>query len=238
MHPDFDRFSESYRDDVQRSIGFLGQDHDFFVRHKVGHLLRLTERWVGDPAGLTALDVGCGIGLTDRYLTDRFGDVHGVDVSPRSLAVAREAHPSVRYQVYDGATLPFPDGSVDVSFAIGVLHHVPVSARGAFVAEMARVTASGGLAVVFEHNPYNPLTRLAVDRCDFDEGVIIPSKRSTTRLFRANGVRVIEGPYVLFFPWAFPGSTGLERSLRWLPLGAQYVVAGRPGWTGRAGPGG
>jgi SAM-dependent methyltransferase len=227
MHSDFDRYSDTYRDDVQRSIGFLGQDHDFFVRHKVGQLLRLTRRWVGEPKDLSILDVGCGIGLTDGYLAERFGSVLGVDVSEESLAIAKDANPTATYQAYDGETLPFSDGSIDVTFAVGVLHHVPVSARSRFIREMGRVTAPSGLAVVLEHNPYNPLTRLAVDRCDFDEGVILPSKRFTTALFRANGLRIVEAPYVLFFPLRGRVFRAGERGLGWLPLGAQYVVAGR-----------
>jgi SAM-dependent methyltransferase len=226
MHSDFDRYSDSYRDDVQRSIGFLGQNHDFFVRHKVGHLLRLSRRWVGEPKDLSILDVGCGIGLIDRYLVEGFGSVTAVDVSEESLAVARDANPTVTYQAYDGESLPFSDSSFDVTFAIGVLHHVPVSVRSGFVREMGRVTAPAGLAVVLEHNPYNPLTRMAVDRCDFDEGVILPSKRFTSALFRANGLRLVEDPYILFFPWSFPGSGRLENVLGWAPLGAQYIVAG------------
>ena len=68
MHPDFDRYSYDYRGHVKRSIGFLGHDHDFFVRHKVGHLLRLTRRWVGLPEDLTILDVGCGLGQFTRRI--------------------------------------------------------------------------------------------------------------------------------------------------------------------------
>ena len=41
----------------------------------------------------------------------------------------------------------------------------------AFVAELARVVRPGGLVVVFEHNPLNPLTRLVVSRVTFDDGV-------------------------------------------------------------------
>ena len=228
MHPDFDRYSASYREHVQRSIGFLGQDHEFFVSHKVGHLLRLSRRWVGDPRERSVLDVGCGVGLIDRHLTGAFRRVQGVDVSAESLAVASESNPGVRYDLYDGRTLPFDDGSFDVTFAAGVLHHDAVAERAAFIREMARATARNGLAVVFEHNPYNPLTRLAVDRCPFDEGVILPSRRATIRLFETAGLRLIENPYVLFAPWTFPGSAAMERALRWAPFGAQFVVAGRP----------
>lgn len=229
MHPDFDRYSGTYRDDVQRSIGFIGQDHDFFVRHKVRQLERLARRWIGDPGELSALDVGCGIGLVDGYLLDTFRDVRGVDVSDESLKVAADRNPRATYASYDGTALPVEDGSVDLAFAIGVLHHVPVSGRPAFVAELHRVTSGRGLVVILEHNPLNPLTRLAVRRCDFDEDVILPSRGYTKRLFEANDLRVVEEPYVLFLPWGPPGAARLERALRWMPLGAQYVVAGRPG---------
>ena len=137
-------------------------------------------------------------------------------------------NPGVTYQDYDGTTLPVPDASFDLTFAIGVLHHVPVRLRASFLDEARRATAPGGLVVVLEHNPLNPLTRLAVQRCDFDEDVILPSRGLTTRLFRRSRLSVVEEPYVLFVPWRFPGSDAIERGLRWLPLGAQYVVAGRP----------
>jgi SAM-dependent methyltransferase len=227
MHPDFDAHSGTYREDVQRSIGFLGQDHEFFVRHKVRHLLRLTRRWVGEPSRLAAVDVGCGVGVTDRHLAGTFGRLQGVDVSEESLKVAATSNPSVRYDAYDGERLPYPDGAFDVSFAVGVLHHVAPPDRAHFIREMARVTARRGLVVVFEHNPFNPLTRLAVDRCDFDRGVTLASKRSTRRMFAGGGLNVVEDPYVLFLPWSFPGSATLERWLRWFPLGAQHIVAGR-----------
>jgi SAM-dependent methyltransferase len=229
MHPDFDRYSDGYREQVQRSIGFLGQDHGFFVRHKVRHLVRLTRRWVGEPLHLSALDVGCGVGLTDSHLTGVFGRVHGVDVSRGSLALAAQANPTVRYQGYDGERLPFADDAFDVSFAIGVVNNVTVPDRERFIREMGRVTRSDGLVVVFEHNPYNPLTRLAVDRCEFDDGVTLASRRSTSRFFAGGGMELVHQAYVLFFPWAFPGSSRVERWLRWLPLGAQHIVAGRRG---------
>ena len=57
---------------------------------------------------------------------------------------------------------PFGEGAFDVSFAVCVLHHVPPPQRLALVSEMARVTRPGGTVAIFEHNPWNPLTRRAV----------------------------------------------------------------------------
>ena len=61
--------------------------------------------------------------------------------------------------------MPVPDASVDVVFAICVVHHVPPAHWGAFAAEMARVLRPGGVAAIFEHNPLNPVTRRVVSNC-------------------------------------------------------------------------
>ena len=116
--------------------------------------------------------MGCGVGLTHGSLS-RIGKLHGVDVSPSSIERARAANPDVEYAVADAASLPYDDAAFDVSFAVGLLHHVPVDVRDAVVRELVRV--SRRLTVVFEHNPRNPLTRLAVARCEFDDDAILLS---------------------------------------------------------------
>ena len=70
----FDAYADSYGDAVQRSIDFAGVEHDFFTRRKAEHLLDLTRRLLGPPEQVRALDVGCGVGATDRYLTGTLGD--------------------------------------------------------------------------------------------------------------------------------------------------------------------
>ena len=124
---------------------------------------------MGDPAGLFALDVGCGVGLTDRHLTGQFGSLTGTDVSPGVLETAASDNPGVRYELADRDRLPFEDGEFDLAFAVCVVQVLPPAERPRFVAELARVTRPDGLVVVFEHNPYNPLTRLVVRRCEFGE---------------------------------------------------------------------
>src|SRR2546430_16092481 len=107
------------------------------------------------------------------------------------------------------------------------MHNVAHSPRSNLVEEMAHVTTPHGLVVILEHNPLNPLTRLAVSRCDFDEDVILLSKRATKRLFRTHALSVMDEAYILFFPWSFPGADRFEALLGVVPLGAQYFVAGR-----------
>lgn len=221
----FDEYRDSYREDVERSISFARHDLAFFTESKANHLLDVVRHRRGAPSTLTALDVGCGVGTTDKYLVSQFRKLHGVDVAPGVVAAAATANPSVEYEVSDGETLPYEDGSFDVAFTICVLHHVPRGGRRRFVEELRRVTRPGGLVLVFEHNPFNPLTRLAVSRCEFDRDATLVSLRATSRLASAAGLEPVESRYILFFPWRAPALQRLESRLSRLPLGAQYLVA-------------
>ncbi len=233
----FDAYKDTYRDEVQKAIAFAGQDVDFFTRAKVNHLLDLSRRLLGEPKNLRVLDVGCGVGLTDRYLLPHFRALSGVDISGESVQVAARNNPDGRYQTYAGDVLPFRDDTFDLVFAICVMHHVPPAGWPPFVQEMQRVVRPGGLTVVFEHNPNNPLTRRAVNRCPFDADAVLLRLGTTKRLFRQAGLELLERRYILFFPWEAPVFKQLERGLGGLPLGGQYYVVGRKPFTaGEAAP--
>jgi SAM-dependent methyltransferase len=222
---EFDRFDQTYEAELDDAISFAGQEHAFYVDAKARRLLELARRRLGERP-LRVLDVGCGVGLTDARLVAHVDDLVGVDVSEGMVERARAAVPAATYELYDGSRLPFADGEFDLAFAICVLHHVDVPDRRPLLAEMARVTRPDGLVAVFEHNPLNPLTRRVVRNCAFDEGVTLIGRSELEQLFRAAGLRVEHGEYLLFFPWR---ADALERRLTRLPIGAQYVVAGRPG---------
>jgi SAM-dependent methyltransferase len=227
MSQDFDRFHDSYGEAVRRSIAFSGQDVAFFTDVKADLLVDAVRRALADPMKVSVLDVGCGVGLTDAAIGARFGSLSGVDVSEASIRSARATNPTVDYRAYDGRVLPYDDDAFDAAFAICVVHHVEPPARRGFITEVARVVRPGGIAIVIEHNPYNPLTRMAVARCDFDDGVVLSRRRETERLMGSAGLDVVTSSYVLFFPWRVATLRRIEGGLGWLPLGAQYLVAGR-----------
>jgi SAM-dependent methyltransferase len=227
-HTDYDRYRDRYREELDQAVSFAGASHDFFTRAKADELARLARRHLGDPGQLEALDVGCGIGLTDRHLAGRFRALTGTDVSPGVLETAARENPGVRYELAERGRLPFDDNAFDLAFAVCVIQVVPSTERPRFVAELARVTRPGGLIVVFEHNPFNPLTRLVVRRCEFGEDARMLGMAEAERLLRENGVKPIDRGFLLVFPSRRERVLALERSLRRLPLGAQYYVAGRP----------
>ena len=143
------------------------------------------------------------------------------------LETAARANPGVRYELAERDRLPFPDGKFDLAFAVCVVQVLPPAERPRFVAELARVTRHGGLVVVFEHNPLNPLTRLVVRRCEFGEDARMLRMAEAERLFRENGVAPVDRGYLLLFPSRRRRVLAVERALRRLPLGAQYYLAGR-----------
>lgn len=226
--PMYDEYRDRYVDDLDAAVRFSGKDHEFFTGRKADELLDLALRNVGPPDRLNALDAGCGIGLTDAYLTHRFASLTGVDVSPGVLERAAQRNPGVRYELYDGERLPFADETFDVTFTAGVVQVLSAERRPAFVGELGRVTTRGGIVVVFEHNPYNPLTRLAVRRFTLGHDARMLSARQLVSLLGRAGLAELERAHILLLPSDHRVARSLERRLRRLPFGAQYVIVARP----------
>ena len=225
MNASFDRYRDSYADEVDRAIAFAGTDSAFFAELKAADLVALARRHLGDLGGVRVLDYGCGTGTLDALVSPHVGGVTGIDVSSALVEVARAANSDVEYLHYDGETIPYPNGSFDLAFASCVFHHIDAEEQPPAAAELARVLRPGGIVAIYEHNPLNPLTRLAVSRCKFNEGVELLSPAGTARLLRVAGLTPIESRHIAFFPWRGGALRAAERALARLPLGAQHVVA-------------
>jgi SAM-dependent methyltransferase len=220
-----DAHASSYEEDIRRAIGFAGRDHRFFVEAKAKRLLEVAERHLGGLGDTSALDVGCGPGYTDSVLAGRLGELHGTDLSPAMLDRARETNPEVRYELAQAGRLPYADGRFDLVFGICVLHHVAAAERPGFCGELRRVARPGGLVVVFEHNPWHPLVRLAVHRCPFDEEAELVGRAEVRRLLAGTPLALVEDGFLLVTPWRGRVFARLDRALRSVPVGAQYLVA-------------
>jgi ubiquinone/menaquinone biosynthesis C-methylase UbiE len=170
------------------------------------------------------LDVGCGTGTTDQFLVSRVGNLDGVDISEEMLEKARVNVPSGTFRWYDGDKLPFRDESFDVVLAICVLHHVPISQRFKLISEMVRVTRSHGVVAIFEHNPLNPMTRHAVNSCELDHDAMLVLPRETLRLLKDAAQCQPHHHHYLFSPFGGEVGRALDRRLRRLPVGGQYVA--------------
>jgi 2-polyprenyl-6-hydroxyphenyl methylase / 3-demethylubiquinone-9 3-methyltransferase len=91
------------------------------------------------------LDVGCGGGFLANDLATRGHRVTGIDLSPESLAIAREHDETgtVNYREGDAAAPDFAPASFDCVCALDLLEHV--ESPEAVVAGAARMLRPGGI---------------------------------------------------------------------------------------------
>lgn len=221
----FDKFSRTYSQNIDDSIAVFGKGHDFFVRSKATILNDLLAQKKADlPTRI--LDVGCGTGLIHKYMAGSNRDIHGIDVSVDSIAVAKEDNPTINYRTYDGDVLPYESESFDLVYAICVMHHVPPAQWRNFVNEMNRVLKPGGTAVVIEHNPFNPATQWVVKNSELDIGAVLLKPRVLQNFFRSAGMDNTKIDYIQFTPFEGGFFRKLDRWLAGVPIGAQYMATG------------
>ncbi len=226
---EFDVYSETYREQHQTSLAFSGFDVDYFANYKA-EIVRATCDHLGVyPTSI--LDFGAGVGNNAEPLSFQFPDVSimCVDVSEESLRqCAKRDLPNVTVQVYDGVQLPFPDNSIDLAFTACVFHHIPEAQHESLLAEIRRCLAPQGVMILFEHNPLNPLTQIAVARCPFDENAVLIGSCAMRSRFRKAGFKNIRSRFRIFFPKFLAKFNRFERWLEAIPLGGQYYVVARP----------
>jgi SAM-dependent methyltransferase len=222
---DFDEYSSDYSRRVDDALPLSDCDHDFFLTEKADHFLRLLSN-LGPTESMRVLDVGCGVGLVEQRLSRKVKKIVGVDLGVATLRTAVKNAPDASALAYDGLQLPLRANSFDAALAICVLHHVPQAARGDLIREIARTVRPGGFVAVFEHNPWNPVTRYVVNRCEFDRGVALLSAPVSVGLLRGARLTSTQWRFLFFFPWLGRLWRAIESYLEWLPLGAQYVSVG------------
>ena len=224
---EFDAFASHY--DAGMSDPFkriIGGDADTFLEHKADWLLRTLA-----PSG-RLLDFGCGNGRFLRALRRRGGllDLAGYDASAGMIDAARRqwdsGPPPVLHHLAPSGQVPFADREFDMVTAVCVLHHIRPSSRLRVVREMARVLKSGGVLVIFEHNPLNPVTRWLVRRAPIDAAAILLSAEESAKLLREARVVHRRTDYILFFPPRWRRLWRLEPLLARLPVGGQYMTVG------------
>lgn len=225
MSAEFDAVADDYREQHAASIRLSGEEPDFFARYKIEATAHALTAQGVTPQRI--LDFGAGVGNSLPHLQELFpqADVTCLDVSARSLELCRDrALRHVELLHSNDGTIAAEDARFDLVFTACVFHHIDPATHVAHLREIRRVLAPTGRLVLFEHNPWNPLTQHAVRTCEFDRDAILISAPEMRRRFRAAGFADIAVDYRMFFPAALAALRPLERGLGWLPLGAQYSI--------------
>jgi len=212
----FDAYARDYQHLHAESVAIAGEETDYFARYKVDCMLR-----AGVKPEQPTLDFGCGIGNTVVQLVERFSHVHGYEPSKLSAERARERAPKAA--IYDELSA-IPKSSFSVAVLSCVLHHVSPADRLGLMRQVLQALEPGGRLFVFEHNPWNPLTRRAVSACPFDDDAILLSPFEVRRLLRESGFGQVSLDYIVFFPKFLAFLRPLEPRLARVPIGAQTMT--------------
>lgn len=119
----------------------MGQDKSFYDRYWADSHIKINpfdhppEEWTPDNfqyhwdffkpfARGAILDYGCGRGDFTQLLKPYGSSVHGVDISEKALATARQLNPDIDFRLLTDATLPYQDDFFDSIVSVDVLEHI------------------------------------------------------------------------------------------------------------------
>jgi SAM-dependent methyltransferase len=231
---EFDVHADGYDAGMDNKLKALaGDSADDFVAVKVQWLLR---RWPELRANTTwsILDYGCGTATLLRLMRGAGIEARltGTDVSAGMLAEAARTWPAgsapPMLHQQNGAATGLPSGSFDLVIISAVLHHVAMPERNAVYAELHRLLQPDGRLVVFEHNPWNPVTRYVVSHTPIDRNAVLLPPPEVTAALAGGGWRDVRASHLMFLPPRLGVlAKAAEQMFGWLPIGGQYAVTAR-----------
>ena len=93
-------------------------------------------------------DLGCGPGHVTAHLNALGPATFGIDLSPEMIALARQAHPDLRFDEGSMTALDLADGSLGGVLANFSVIHTPPAQVPVVFAEFGRVLAPGGYLLI------------------------------------------------------------------------------------------
>lgn len=221
---DFNKFADEYEKILQDDLQFFGEENGYFAEYKV----EVVEKTVSSSPG-KILEYGCGIGLNLRYFKKYFPDsqLFGCDISEKSIDIAASQNSNAKFFLIDKDITDQHKENFDLIFVSCVFHHIAPELREDSIKQINKLLRPGGQIYIFEHNPYNPVTRKIVRDCVWDKDAILLKAKETNDLLQMGGFEITEKKYTLFFPAQLSFMRPLEKILGNIPLGGQYYIKAR-----------
>jgi ubiquinone/menaquinone biosynthesis C-methylase UbiE len=226
IEAEFDKFAESYYEQHKSNIAITGELPEYFSEYKVSGLADVAEKY--NVFTQNIVDFGCGVGNSVPHFRKYFpsSNLSCLDVSSRSIEIAKNRYgEGEKYNLIKDGNIPLEDASQDMAFSACVFHHIPHAEHQHWLCELNRIVRPGGMLIIYEHNPLNPLTLHAVNTCPLDENAELIRGGELRRRVMQAGWGYASIDYCLFFPSFLRLLRPLEKKLGWLALGAQYRLS-------------
>jgi SAM-dependent methyltransferase len=216
---DFDEYIENYNSLLSDATNFFSSSEEYFAKYKVSIAKRVVQNNLGN-----ILEYGCGIGRNLPYLREAFPgtSLFGSDIAVASLDLAAKENPEINFFCEDGKVEMAE--KFDLIFVAGVFHHVALAERQEVSKILFDRLRPNGTLIIFEHNPFNPVTCKIVNDCPYDNDALLLKPKELKNLLSNSGFSEVSSYFCLFFPPKFKKFLAYEKILSWLPLGGQYYV--------------
>jgi UDP-N-acetylglucosamine--N-acetylmuramyl-(pentapeptide) pyrophosphoryl-undecaprenol N-acetylglucosamine transferase len=149
---------------------------------------KLIDRLPGERKKLVVLDIGSGIGRMTEMFAGEFGQVHGIDISPTMVEIARRrlgTLPNVSFKESEGDCVPYGDNTFDLIFSYLVFQHIDdIVTLERYMNEIRRTLKPKGVAKI------QLRSGLGVRRWVWSYGVPF-SQESAARLAEEAGLQVL-----------------------------------------------
>src|SRR5262245_50171951 len=235
----FDSYAKSYEVLHDQNLAPIGAESTEFLHAKLNWCRRFaTKHFKPTTFTRTFLDFGCGTGRFGhefhKYFDHSWGYV-GVDPSTACIKEAQEQSASSCQGSHGNKNPLFipldswnqSPAQYDFILAACVFHHIEPDRRRLVLRRLWEGLRQSGVIVIWEHNPWNPVTRRIVKDCPFDRDARLLSIAEMIRLWHETIPNGDTGyQFVTFCPGILRRFKLLEQLLVWLPLGGQWVFWG------------
>lgn len=225
---EFDNYAADYSAGMENPVKKMmaGSALDF-LKPKVNLLKKIAAQ--GNPS-LKLLDFGCGSGdflsLVSRECPS--WQLYGSDISEEMMNEARKRYGA---EGRGFSLMPMDEAlgtdKYDLITASCVFHHIPPEEWEASMNSLSESLSPGGMVVIFEHNPRNPLTNWVVSRTPIDQNAVLLDMREVGRLMSLADLKVVQATSFLFGPPTWKIASVVDGVFGWTGLGGQYFVVGK-----------
>jgi len=200
MSLSFDSFATSYDRELKDSLGpFCNKNISLFAEYKIK---KVASSLSYIPANI--LEFGCGTGRNSFFMQKWFpgSTIYGCDISEKSLEIAQSINPAVHYDKITSTTdLSRYKQPFDCIFVSNVFHHIPFNEHQIWLDALYGILSKNGTIFIFEHNPYNPVTKYIFKNSEIDKGAAMLYPSYCYKLLKCANFAKIKRKYSLFFTW-------------------------------------
>lgn len=226
---EFDAYADGYAAGMENPLKkIVGKNPNEFLIPKIQILTELIECQRSTPR---VLDFGCGTGemLALLALAKPEWTLFGADISQQMINEAEKRHLILK----QNATLLYIEQALDgnnkydMIYASCVFHHIAPKDWVKTLRVIANCLEKDGLFVMFEHNPWNPITKWVVNHTEIDKNANLFSALTAGSIIREAGMYIEKTRHFMHLPPSMALAGFVDRLFGVLPLGGQYVCVAK-----------